>query len=84
MQQRCASQFAKKRTVFERIGTLFGCRGFRVAMQLIVVLLIFGVPSLALAQDTASHDSGDTAWLLTATALVLFMTIPGLASFTAG
>ena len=84
MQQRCASQFAKKRTVFERMGTLFGCRGFRVAMQLIVVLLIFGVPSLAFAQDTASHDSGDTAWLLTATALVLFMTIPGLALFYGG
>ena len=32
----------------------------------------------------ASADSGDTAWLLTATALVLFMTIPGLALFYAG
>ena len=31
----------------------------------------------------ASADSGDTAWLLTATALVLFMTIPGLALFYA-
>nr|VFK43768.1 MAG: ammonium transporter (TC 1.A.11) [Candidatus Kentron sp. SD]VFK49174.1 MAG: ammonium transporter (TC 1.A.11) [Candidatus Kentron sp. SD]VFK78549.1 MAG: ammonium transporter (TC 1.A.11) [Candidatus Kentron sp. SD] len=29
-------------------------------------------------------DSGDTAWMLTATALVLFMTIPGLALFYAG
>jgi Amt family ammonium transporter len=29
-------------------------------------------------------DSGDTAWLLTATALVLFMTLPGLALFYAG
>lgn len=29
-------------------------------------------------------DSGDTAWLLTATALVLFMTIPGLALFYGG
>ncbi len=29
-------------------------------------------------------DTGDTAWLLTATALVLFMTLPGLALFYAG
>jgi len=29
-------------------------------------------------------NSGDTAWMLTATALVLFMTIPGLALFYAG
>jgi Amt family ammonium transporter len=29
-------------------------------------------------------DSGDTAWLLTSTALVLFMTIPGLSLFYAG
>mgnify|MGYP003332367935 CR=1 FL=1 len=32
----------------------------------------------------ANTDSGDTAWLLTSTALVLFMTIPGLALFYAG
>src|SRR5215218_4442913 len=29
-------------------------------------------------------DSGHTAWILTATALVLFMTLPGLALFYAG
>ncbi|HEY2751918.1 ammonium transporter [Phenylobacterium sp.] len=29
-------------------------------------------------------DSGDTAWVLTATALILFMTLPGLALFYAG
>jgi Amt family ammonium transporter len=40
------------------------------------------LPSLAHAQDTLS--SGDTAWMLTATALVLFMTIPGLSLFYAG
>ncbi len=38
-------------------------------------------PGLALAQTA---DSGDTAWLLTATALVLFMTLPGLALFYGG
>ncbi len=38
-------------------------------------------PALALAQTA---DTGDTAWLLTATALVLLMTLPGLALFYGG
>ncbi len=38
---------------------------------------------VAAAQE-ASLNSGDTAWLLTSTALVLFMTIPGLSLFYAG
>ena len=37
----------------------------------------------AFAQD-AAIDTGDTAWMLTSTALVLLMTIPGLALFYAG
>jgi Amt family ammonium transporter len=41
-------------------------------------------PTLALAQETPTLNSGDTAWMLTATALVLFMTIPGLALFYGG
>lgn len=40
------------------------------------------LPSLAQAQDTL--NSGDTAWILTATALVLFMSLPGLALFYGG
>ena len=34
--------------------------------------------------DEGGLSAGDTAWMLTATALVLFMTIPGLALFYAG
>ncbi len=44
-------------------------------------------PSVALAQDAAptpTLDTGNTAWMLTSTALVLFMTIPGLALFYGG
>jgi Amt family ammonium transporter len=42
-------------------------------------------PALGYAQDeTPVLNSGDTAWMLTATVLVLFMTIPGLALFYAG
>ncbi len=46
-------------------------------------LLSLLTPGLAMA-DEAVLNSGDTAWMLTATALVLFMTIPGLALFYAG
>ncbi len=46
-------------------------------------LLSLVTPGLAMA-DEAVLNSGDTAWMLTATALVLFMTIPGLALFYAG
>ncbi len=35
-------------------------------------------------EETATLVAGDTAWMLTATALVLFMTIPGLALFYGG
>ncbi len=41
-------------------------------------------PTLAIAEEVPTLDSGDTAWMLTATALVLFMTIPGLALFYGG
>ena len=40
-------------------------------------------PTLALAA-TPKFDSGDTAWMLTSSALVLMMTIPGLALFYGG
>ena len=39
------------------------------------------LPSIALADEL---NGADTAWILTSTALVLFMTIPGLALFYAG
>jgi Amt family ammonium transporter len=44
-------------------------------------LLGFVLPTLVEAQTI---DSGDTAWILTSTALVLFMTLPGLALFYGG
>ena len=40
-------------------------------------------PVTAFAQD-ATVNAGDTAWILTATALVLFMSLPGLALFYGG
>ena len=41
-------------------------------------------PRMASAQEAPTLSAGDTAWVLTSTALVLFMTIPGLALFYGG
>jgi Amt family ammonium transporter len=45
---------------------------------------LLALAGAAAAQDTPTLSAGDTAWMLTATALVLFMTIPGLALFYGG
>lgn len=47
-----------------------------------IALAIMGAAWPAAAQDTI--DTGDTAWIIVASALVLFMMIPGLAMFYAG
>ena len=50
----------------------------------LLLLMVFAfIPVAAWAQEEAI-DSGDTAWLLTSTALVLAMTAPGLALFYGG
>jgi Amt family ammonium transporter len=41
-------------------------------------------PAHVLVIDAAKLNSGDTAWMISATTLVLLMTIPGLALFYAG
>ena len=48
----------------------------------IFAFLLTSVPQAAWAQDEL--NSGDTAWMLTSSVLVLFMTIPGLSLFYAG
>ncbi len=59
-----------------KVRTLWSaCRSAALALLLLVA------PTAALAQTA---DSGDTAWMLVATALVLFMTLPGLALFYGG
>ena len=49
-----------------------------------MLLSLFFLPSIAFGQDVPRFDSGDTAWILAASALVLFMKIPGLSLFYAG
>ncbi|MBL4673115.1 MAG: ammonium transporter [Arenicella sp.] len=48
---------------------------------LAAALISLVLPSVALAQEI---DTGDTAWMLTSSALVLFMLLPGLSLFYAG
>ena len=50
-------------------------------IKLLVGLCLCGI---AVPGSLEGLDSGDTAWILTSTALVLFMTIPGLSLFYAG
>ena len=60
---------------------------------LLLGALLFAGDALAQAADAAATaaataapkiDSGDTAWMMMSTALVLLMTIPGLALFYGG
>src|SRR5262249_59561955 len=50
----------------------------------LVAGLIIALAGVAWADDKPALDRGDTAWMLTSTALVLMMTVPGLALFYAG
>ena len=53
-------------------------------MKLFNICLVTFTTLLSPALLSAEINSGDTAWILTATALVLFMTLPGLALFYGG
>src|SRR3954451_24983059 len=61
----------------------FWRRAAPCAGAVLAMLALLATPTMA--QDTPSNiDAADTAWMMTATALVLMMTIPGLALFYAG
>ena len=51
---------------------------------LITILNLFLLAGNVWAEEAPKLDTGDTAWMLTSTILVLFMTIPGLSLFYAG
>lgn len=52
--------------------------------QIFIFMWLAGVPGLASAATETLLNTGNTAWILTSTALVLFMTIPGLSMFYGG
>ena len=54
-----------------------------VALSLVCSSLVLAATP-ALAQATSTIDPADTAWMISATGLVLMMTIPGLALFYSG
>ena len=56
------------------------CKSWRLG----VVLLLLVAPTLAFAAEAPTLNMANTAWMLTASVLVLFMTIPGLALFYGG
>jgi len=47
-------------------------------------LMLIGFTEISMADDAATINSGDTAWMIVATILVLVMAIPGLALFYGG
>ncbi|MDQ6999704.1 MAG: ammonia channel protein, partial [Mariprofundus sp.] len=53
----------------------------KIGLMLPAALLL---PGMAFAEEAPTLNSGDTAWMITATALVLLMTLPGLALFYGG
>jgi len=60
-------------------------RNFRSLMAGLGAAGVLLLPVMAMAADEKPKlDSGDTAWMLTSTALVLLMTVPGLALFYGG
>ena len=61
-------------------------RMFKLLIGTLGLILVgaLGAPEGAFAAETPKLDTGDTAWMLTSTALVLMMTIPGVAMFYGG
>jgi ammonium transporter, Amt family len=49
-----------------------------------IALGVLATPALAQSAQTTTINPADTAWMMIATALVLMMTVPGLALFYAG
>ena len=56
----------------------------KTLFKIAVFLLMMGNAAVVFAEEAPTLDTGDTAWMITATVLVLFMTIPGLSLFYAG
>ncbi len=62
---------------------MINSRNLLLPLLLLLILALSSTPAHA-ADGDSTINSGDTAWMLTSTALVLFMMIPGLSLFYAG
>ena len=58
--------------------------GFKKTLSLLVFFFVFAFFSFTDPASASELDTGDTAWILISTGLVLFMMIPGLALFYGG
>jgi ammonium transporter, Amt family len=56
----------------------------RISRLAATAAMLLASPTAALAQPEIVSDSGDTAWILVASAFVLMMTLPGLGLFYGG
>ena len=56
----------------------------QLKIRSLIVLAGLIIPAVGLAQDAPELNGANTAWVLVSTALVLFMTLPGLALFYSG
>ncbi len=74
-----SSHGAPQQGVFGAIHAPPSCKSRRCP-ALVGSAALMTLPTVAVAEDKLS--AGDTAWVLTATSLVRFMTIPGLSLFT--
>src|SRR5438067_13487131 len=63
---------------YKRFGILL-CLGVGLFLRPLI-----GIPEAGAAGEALKVDTGDTAWVLTSSALVLAMTMPGLALFYGG
>ena len=61
--------------------TTLHLKQFVISFGLLACIVAILIPSVGYTDEL---NSGDTSWILTSTALVLFMTLPGLALFYAG
>src|SRR5262245_29647085 len=62
-------------------GKIMGVHSRAVRLLALVAFFAGVTPAFA---ETSAINAADTAWMISATALVLMMTIPGLALFYAG
>jgi Amt family ammonium transporter len=63
------------------MGALSCCAAKLAAPIILVTIISWATPAFA---GTSQISAADTAWMIVATALVLMMTIPGLALFYSG
>src|SRR5262249_6694608 len=65
-------------------GHIMGARFFRAATCAALSVLAIAGPATPAFAAPSEINAADTAWMIVATALVLMMTIPGLALFYSG